>query len=89
MGDDDTMEKKARSQTLLESRPKHRSLSEITELEGDREKADMALKERLESLESGRVLLSKMKAELLQNTDTSANIDTLANTTNFEKLRLR
>ena len=57
----------------------------LIELEGDIKKAELSLKERLESLDSERVLLAKMRAELLQNTGTSANMDTDASIDELER----
>ena len=51
-------------------------------------KAESVLKERLGPLDGKRVLRAKMKAELFQNTDTSANKDTEVSMDELEKKEL-
>ena len=60
----------------------------LIELEAGSERAELVLKERLESLDGKRVLRAKMKAELLQNTDTSARMDTKVSMDELEKKEL-
>ena len=84
--------KPRRSQALLESRPKPRSSSErkIGSLSGKAglKKAELVLKESLGLLDGKRVLLAKMTAELFQNTDASARMDTDVSMDELEKKEL-
>ena len=60
----------------------------LIELERDIKKAELVLKERLDSLDGERVVLSKMRAELLQNTDMSAIMRTDASIDEPERKEL-